>query len=110
MTNEEKCPACEGSPSRFAPDPCPVCGRISRGRRIAPLLAALAFYFSACVVDHSPRPCERLQHHTTTGHVVLCDCTCDDDERFACPVDAVCDASIEDDDWRWPEGSSSDDV
>lgn len=63
----------------------------------------LLFIFAACVVDHSPRPCERLQHHTTTGHVVLCDCTCGDDPRFACPDDAVCDADIEDDDWRWPD-------
>lgn len=59
-------------------------------------------FFAGCD-EHEPRPCERLQHHTTTGHVVLCDCTCGDDPRFACPADAVCDADIEDDDWRWPD-------
>lgn len=39
-----------------------------------------------CMVDDdSARPCERLQHHDSAGHVVLCDCSCSDDPRFACP-------------------------
>jgi hypothetical protein len=63
----------------------------------------------ACV-DRSPRPCERLQHHTTTGHVVLCDCSCSDDPRFACPANVCEHADLEDDDWRWPEESSSSDA
>ncbi len=65
---------------------------------------AIAIWLTtSCELQHEPRPCERLQHHTVTGHVVLCDCTCGDDERFACPDDAICDADIEDDDWRWPD-------
>lgn len=83
--------------------------RRDKRRRLRRLVGASLFgVLAACVEAGEPRPCERLQHHTTTGHVVLCNCTCGDDPRFACPDDAVCNADLEDDEWRWPEESSSD--
>lgn len=82
-------------------------GPITLLRRIAVLALAIT---TACVADAGRRrPCEQLPHHDTTGHVVLCDCSCPEDPRFACPpmVRECIDPELVDDDWRWPTSDGS---
>lgn len=83
--------------------------RREKRRRLRRLVGASLFGVLAACVNAERRPCERLQHHDSTGHVVLCDCSCGDDPRFACPANVVeCTRpELLDDEWRWPDESSS---
>lgn len=95
---------------------CPLCRSI-RWQIIRVLVGAAALLtivvfmlvtMVGCGPELGARPCEALKHRDSTGHLVLCDCTCADDPRFACPVDVVECTRPELEERPWYESSGSD--